>query len=108
MTVLRETAGVKFGRPRHAPFRLRRERRMEPHKRLALAVLQTVVDDCRGSSYRQAAGFAPRLDRRAYEQARDYLASRDRSWPFSFENLCEAVGLDPGSLRQELSKGAPA
>jgi len=84
------------------------ERRMEPHKRLALAVLQTVVDDCRGSSYRQAAGFAPLLDRRAYEQARDYLASRDRSWPFSFENLCEAVGLDPGSLRQELSKGAPA
>src|SRR2546428_2109634 len=76
------------------------ERGMEPHKRLALAVLQTVVDDCRGSSYRQAAGFAPRLDRRAYEQARGYPASRDRTWPFRFENPCEAVRLRPRRLRQ--------
>jgi len=83
------------------------ERRMEPHKRLALAVLQTVVDDYRGSSYRRAAGFAPRLDQRAYLEARAYLASTDRSWPFSFENLCEAVGLDPGSLRHQLTKGYP-
>ena len=81
---------------------------MEPHKRLALAVLQTVVDDYRGSSYRRAAGFAPRLDQRAYLEARAYLASTDRSWPFSFENLCEAVGLDPGSLRHQLTKGVPA
>jgi len=84
------------------------ERRMEPHKRLALAVMQTVVDDYRGSSYRRAAGFAPRLHQRAYLEARAYLASTDRSWPFSFENLCEAVGLDPGSLRHQLTKEAPA
>ena len=78
------------------------ERRMEPHKRLALAVLQTVVDDCQGSSYRRAAGCAPRLDQRAYLEARAYLASTDRSWPFSFENLCDALGLDADGLREEL------
>ena len=82
---------------------------VEPNRRLMAAVLQTVVDDYRGSSYRRAAGFAPRLDQRAYLEARAYLASTDRSWPFSFENLCEAVGLDPGSLRHQLmTKGAPA
>jgi hypothetical protein len=82
------------------------ERRMEPQKRLMLAVLQAVVDDCRGSAYRHAAGFPRGFDRRAYQQAQDYVASTDRTWPFSFENLCEAVGLDAGSLRNELTKDA--
>ena len=83
------------------------ERRMEPQKRLMLAVLQAVVDDCRGSAYRHAAGYPRGLDRRAYQQARAYVTSTDRSWPVSFENLCEAVGLDAGSLRNELAKDTP-
>src|SRR5207245_10401995 len=83
------------------------ERRMEPQKRLMLAVLQTVVDDCRGSAYRQAAGFAPRIDRRAYAQARAYLASTDRTRPLHFENLGEALRLHPARLRHELPRGGP-
>lgn len=83
-------------------FRKAGQRRMEPQKRLMLAVLQTVVDDVRGSSYRVAAGYPASVDRRAYEQARAYLTSTDRSWPFSFENVCEAVGLDPDRLREGL------
>jgi hypothetical protein len=62
-------------------------RRLEPQVRLMVAVLQTVVDDLRGSSYRCAAGFPMPADRRAYEQAREYVESKDRSWPFSFENV---------------------
>jgi len=79
-------------------------RRMEPEKRLMAAVLQAVLDDFRGSVYRCAAGFPPATDRRAYVQARAYVASTDRTWPFSFENVCEALGLDPTVLRQELRK----
>ena len=83
-------------------------RRMEPQKRLMVAVLQTVLDDFRGSEYRCAAGFPAPTDRRAYAQARAYVASTDRSWPFSFENLCEAIGLDAKGLREELdATGAP-
>lgn len=63
--------------------------RTDPHKRLMAAVLQTVVDDCRGG---QAA------------KASAYLDSTDRTWPFSFENLCEALGLSAGCLREELQK----
>ena len=77
-------------------------RRMEPHRRLMVAVLQTVLDDLRGSVYRCAAGFPAPTDRRAYEQARAYVASTDRTWPFSFENVCEAIGLDADGLREEL------
>jgi hypothetical protein len=78
------------------------ERHMEPQKRLMLAVLRTVVDDCRETGFGLAAG----LDRRAYLEARDYVASTDRTWPFSFENLCEAVGVDARTLRHQLIKGA--
>ena len=79
-------------------------RRSEPQTRLMLAVLQTVVDDHRGSAYRQAAGLPGRSDRRDYAAARAYVESTDRTWPFSFENLCEALGLDARSLRTELAR----
>jgi hypothetical protein len=30
------------------------------------------------------------------------MASTDRAWPFSFENICEALGVDPALLRRKL------
>ena len=75
---------------------------VEPHKRLMAAVLQTVVDDCRGSVYRRARGYRTPIARRDVRNASAYLASGDRRWPFSFENLCEALGLNAGRLRREL------
>jgi len=77
----------------------------EPHRRLMAAVLQTVVDDCRGSAYRRGAGLGPSPDRRQAREASAYLASTDRAWPFSFENLCEALGIDAAGLRRELQNG---
>jgi hypothetical protein len=74
----------------------------EPHKRLMAAVLRTVVDDCRGGSvYRRAAGYEA-IDTRYVGKAIAYVASTDRAWPFSFENLCDALGLDVDGLREEL------
>jgi len=73
----------------------------EPHKRLMAAVLQTVVDDCRGSAYRRARGDRTPIQRDV-RKATAYVVSTDRRWAFSFENLCEALGLDAGRLRREL------
>lgn len=67
----------------------------EPQRRLMLAVLQTVVDDVHGG--RAAVG-----DARACTQALAYVESRDRSWPFSFENICETIGLDADGIRRSL------
>ena len=67
-----------------------------------VAVLQTVVDDFRGTEYRRALGLPAPADRQAHQRARAYVASRDRSWPFSFENLCDAIGLDADRVREEL------
>ena len=82
--------------------------RIEPQKRLMLAVLQTVVDDFKRSRNRLAAGIHAARDRKAYEQAMAYLTSTDRTWPFSFENICEAIGLDAHGLRAELDGTAGA
>jgi hypothetical protein len=80
---------------------------MEPQLRLMVAVLQTVLDDLGTRVYEQAVDPPVRTTPGPYEQARAYVASRDRSWPFSFENLCEAIGLDAEGLRQQLDVAAP-
>lgn len=75
----------------------------EPHKRLMAAVLRAVVDDCRaGSPYRRSAGHAA-IDVGLIRKARAYVADTDRMWPFSFENLCEALDVDANTLREELA-----
>jgi hypothetical protein len=80
----------------------------EPEKRLALAVLQTVVYDCAPAE--RADGGTQLRDSRAYKQAMAYVASCDRSWPYSFENLCDTIGVDAGYLRRgiERAKGSSA
>ena len=76
----------------------------EPHRRLMAAVLQAVVDDCRGGSvYRRSAGYGA-IAAGGVRKALAYVASTDRAWPFSFENLCEALGLDADGLREELRR----
>ena len=78
----------------------------EPQRRLMAAVLRSVVEDCRGgTAYRRATG-AGAIDVRDVRQARAYVASTDRSWPFSFENLCDALGVDSSVLRRSLAIGA--
>ena len=78
--------------------------RMEPHKRLMAAVLQTVLDDRWGSVHRRVPRLCTPAELQGVQRATAYVASRDRAWPFSFENLCEALGLDATALREELQK----
>jgi hypothetical protein len=78
---------------------------LEPHTRVMVAVLQTVVDDCTGSRHRRAAGYGASADRGRLRDAIAYVASEDRAWPFSFENICDALEMDIGSLRRELQRG---
>ena len=74
----------------------------QPQRRLMAAVLQAVVDDCRNLSYRPTGGWRAPADGRDLQKAIAYVASRDRTWPFSFENVCEALGFNAARLRREL------
>lgn len=82
-------------------------RAIEPCKRLMAAVMQTVLDDCRGTLYRRSAGHGEPGDLVGIERALAYVASTDRVWPFSFENLCDVLDLDAGRLRKELRRKPP-
>lgn len=80
------------------------ERLAKPQRRLMAAVLQTVVEDFHRSrrvlhAIAPGAGGEDRQSRNAFA----YVASRDRVWPFSYENLCEALGLDARHLRTALN-----
>ena len=41
-------------------------------------------------------------------QAQHWFVSRDLTWPFSFESICNVLGLAPDSLRQRLLRGLSA
>lgn len=77
--------------------------RTHPPTRLMAAVLRAVIDDCLGSTGAppvrpHARPVDPGDARRAFA----YVESTDRAWPFSFENVCEALGIDAGTLRARL------
>ena len=73
----------------------------ESERRLMVAVMRTVFDDCGASD---AARALSRRSPNASETRRAlaYVASTDRAWPYSFENLCEALGLDLSRTRRVL------
>src|SRR5262249_21827441 len=76
----------------------------EPARRLAFAVLQTVLYDCRAIDAKMPDGPVRARDREAYRRAMAYVESTDRSWPYSFENLCDSLGVDPEWLRRGISQ----
>jgi len=69
-----------------------------PERLLMLAVLENAV-----MCYRRYARARNSQTRRWFEEARDWLASSDRSSLFSFESICDALDLHPNYVRRNLS-----
>ena len=67
--------------------------------RLALAVVEDAI-----TTVRMTTGVQTPRARRLAIEAWSWLASRDRSHPFAFENLCDHLGLDAGWLRHGLRR----
>jgi hypothetical protein len=42
------------------------------------------------------------------EDARGWITAADMRWPYSFQNVCEGLGLDASCIRQRLLRDAPA
>jgi hypothetical protein len=66
-------------------------------------LVRAVLDDAIHcfKKYRFAKGDASRA---LYEEARDWIESTDRQWPFSYENICMILGIDPDYLRSGLAR----
>lgn len=71
-------------------------------KRLMLAVLKDAV----GCIERYGSGRGVR-SLPAYRAALRWIFAQDQAWPFSFENICLALDLDPVRLRFALCSPLP-
>lgn len=72
-----------------------------PEKRLMLAVLQDAV-----GTLLKHAGSARNGPRRLVRDVEQWINARNADWPFSFDNICAALNLDPAALREGLQRVA--
>jgi hypothetical protein len=77
--------------------RFRRQRRLDGERRLMLAVLEDAVE-----MYRKHCGPRPGRNRQLFLDAESWIDSDERTWMFSFLNLCDVLELDPEYLRRGL------
>lgn len=71
---------------------------MQPEKRLMFAVLSDGVD-----IVMTARGTTNVRRRMLFHETAAWIRSDDREWPYSFVNLCEALGFDFQRLRAGLA-----
>ena len=75
----------------------RRDSYLSGEKALMLAVLEDGIR-CFQEHLRNARSN-PRL---LSQQAEEWIRAVDYEWPFSFNNVCETLGIDPSALRRAL------
>lgn len=76
---------------------LRRHALLEPEKRLAYAILEDAI-----RTYQDNASAQHKRGKRLFQETEEWITLTGRDWIFSFENVCETLGLDAGYVRQGL------
>ena len=68
-----------------------------PEEKLMLAVLEDGISCFQKYLFAQDKG-----ERRLFREARDWILEEDQEEPFSFETICEVLGIAPNYLRRGL------
>lgn len=76
---------------------MKRKSAHEPERRLVVAVLEDAVD-CFQKHVRARDPKARQL----FLDAEEWICSEDRTWPFSFENVCDLLQINAEYLRRGL------
>jgi hypothetical protein len=71
---------------------------LQPEKRLMLAVLEDAV-----TAYQRYAISTEQDERADFVEVLRWFNAADQRWPFSFRNICEALGLEADRLRRGLA-----
>ena len=75
----------------------RQSGRVCPERKLAVAVFSRAANDLwKFRHARRGAGYS------LYADARNWITSNDRKWPYSFLNLCDVLNLAADAIRAEL------
>jgi hypothetical protein len=71
----------------------------ESERRLMLAVLQDAVE-----CFQKYALARDSRGNFEFDEACRWIESDEREWPYSFENICDVLGLNPVCIREGLSR----
>ena len=77
--------------------RVRRRHLFDGERRLMIAVLEDAVD-----VYRKQAGAKDQRGQELFRDAEVWIEDPDRTWLFSFQNICDVLDLDADYLRRGL------
>jgi len=87
----------------NAVFQYHRVFREKPptvqEEKLMFAVLSDAIE-----CFQRYAGAADEKSRALHDEAAAWIANHETDWPFSFENICETLGLNPSYLRLGLMR----
>jgi hypothetical protein len=76
---------------------LRRKTRLEPEKRLMLAVLEDAIISFQDNLFAQRS-----KNQRLFDEAEQWITTPGGDWMFSFDNVCESLGFNPEYVRRGL------
>ena len=77
--------------------RMRRRSEHDGERRLMIAVLEDAVD-----VYRKQAGAKDPRAQQLFHEAEEWIEDPDRTWLFSFQNICDVLDIDAEYLRRGL------
>lgn len=73
----------------------RNSERLAPEKALVLAVLEDAIH-----CFQQYSVARDRAGKQKYSEAESWIMRQGRDWFFTFDNVCELLGLDPQYVRR--------
>ncbi|MFQ5849044.1 MAG: hypothetical protein ACE5JU_00490 [Candidatus Binatia bacterium] len=76
---------------------VRRKTHLEPEKKLMLAVLEDAV-----ACYQKYIAARDGKGKSLFREADEWILEENSDWLFSFDNICEALGLNPKYIREGL------
>ncbi len=80
---------------------LRRKHELDGEKLLMFAVLEDGVEN-----YMKHLNSPTRRGYNRFHEAEEWIEREDKKWLFSFDNICEALDIDPDYMRQGLRRWA--
>ena len=75
----------------------RNSERLAPEKALVLAVLEDAIH-----CFQQYSVARDRAGKQKFSEAENWIMRQGRDWVFTFDNVCELLGLDPQYVRRGL------
>lgn len=69
----------------------------EPEKGLMLAILEDAI-----ATYQKYLSARDSKGKNLFRDAEDWILERNSDWLYSFNNICEVLGMDPSYVRQGL------